>query len=218
MKMKVFLVCILASLSLDLLADPGYFDVFKFKFRGEIYYYSNIQMGQLKPDFCYYNREGTYLYEADFVLNQHINRFDSITVFLEIHKINIKNLIYDNNGDGHIYNFKRKVNISRNDLYNSFVLLEAYNVHSANQIDPLGMLDILDQKRINQNKYEHLFSILGIEAWEYHFYAPIHKYSNKEISKLRIQLVKSQYERSKFNLYMRQMFQEGIVILCDCYE
>ncbi|HMR87770.1 MAG TPA: hypothetical protein PKD51_06435 [Saprospiraceae bacterium] len=219
MNTKSILTLVFIFNILNLKADPGYFDLFSLKYEGEIYFYTTNYSGVLKPDLCYYNHNDKFINTAYLALDDNFNRIDSVVLYKKLDKIGISklnNLKFD--GDGHVYNFRNPIKFSSKDIIGSYEIVEAKNVHSSAQIDPICRLRERDQFRIDNNKFNLLFSVPGIEAWEYHFYAIENQFDDHTIFKIKEQLINSLKERSNFDLTLLDIFEEGIIILCDCYE
>jgi hypothetical protein len=204
---------------LNLKADPGYFDLFRIKYKGEIYFYTINYNGVLKPDLCYYNQNDKYINTTYVILDEGLNHLDSVVLYKKLDKVGISklnNLKFD--GDGHVYNFSNPFKFSPKDIIGNYQIIDARNVNSSGQIDPISRLREDDQLKIDNNTYQLLFSVPGIEAWEYHFYAIKNQFDEYTILKIKEQVTNSQNERSNFDLTLIKVFEDGIIILCDCYE
>lgn len=218
-KKTIFLVSLLTVASISLTADPGYFDIYKINFKGKSYYFSSNSIGILKHDLCYYDIYDNYQGEVKTYLDKIFSGYENgVELYLNFDKVNVKKIAYSGYGDDCIYNFYNAVKVKPNELIGYYQLEDAYNVVSGMYTDPFNQLRNRDQNRINQGIYHEVIIIPGLEAFEYFVYAEKTKYSNSEVHKLRKELMMARKNDDDFFSYLMKLFDEGVIILCICYE
>ncbi len=216
LKMTMYIILTLSTNIHIVQADVPSFDVAEIVINEQHYYVRYENTGEiLGEDFCYYDAEKTYLYEAKDKVVQILQTARQQQLFKELHRIKMTNVPFPFEHE-YLYVFKQSVLLDSIAYDGNFELI---NVEKGNFYGYQYSEDLSESDNIWLSKYpiERLFD-LYFENCEGALYGIANKLTQTEKEQWQKKLMKllKARENEAFTKALHKLHQKHIIMIWQC--